>query len=346
MKCPACQTALKDDAKFCFKCGQRIPRCPTCGEPVLTRGKFCGKDGTALPQEVLDLLPSAPAAGAQPSVKPSSKPAAPVVPPPKPAPRKIEAWGGYENPSPEEPPRNPPKASYCGKCGKPVPQGQQLCAACKAKVQRSQAEQYERRAEKKDTGKILIIILVAVTVIALLATAAVCIAAFGRKSETEDNESVAPPSSGWFEYYDEELGVYVYGTEPQEVEVVETEAPTLPPTEAPTEPPTEPPTEAPTEPEIDADPRLLYFIENCDSMYLTEEDVEGFDKEMCRIARNSLYAKSGRMFKDSELQEFFEQFDWYDPWVSPSAFTGDMFNKYQSANLNMISRYEREHGFR
>ena len=57
MKCPACQTSLVDDAKFCLKCGQQIPRCPTCGEAILTRCKFCGKAGTAVPQELQDLLP-------------------------------------------------------------------------------------------------------------------------------------------------------------------------------------------------------------------------------------------------------------------------------------------------
>ena len=345
MKCPACQIKLKEDAKFCFQCGRKIPRCPTCGEPVLTRSKFCGKDGTALPQEVLDLLlASSPAAPA------GAKPAAPVAPSPRPVEQKREAWTGYETVPVAETNQNPSGKSYCAKCGKAVAEGRQLCSSCKTKARESHAAPYERREEKQSKGNSLIILLVVVTVLVCVATAAVCIAAFSGKTKAEENETVAPPNSGWFEYYDEELGVHVLGTEPEDLEVSVNEAPAERPTEAPTvapaEPPTEPPTEAPTEPEIDADPRLLYFIENCDSMYLKEDDVQGFDKEMCRIARNSLYAKSGRMFKDSALQEFFEQFDWYDPRISPSDFTGDMLNQYQSANLNVISEYERERGYR
>ncbi len=57
MLCPICGQNIKDDARFCGKCGQEIPRCPTCGKVIYRRIRFCTKDGTPLPQDILDLLP-------------------------------------------------------------------------------------------------------------------------------------------------------------------------------------------------------------------------------------------------------------------------------------------------
>lgn len=57
MICPKCKSEIKDDSKFCGKCGQKIPRCPTCGRPILERARFCIYDGTMIPDDMLNLLP-------------------------------------------------------------------------------------------------------------------------------------------------------------------------------------------------------------------------------------------------------------------------------------------------
>ena len=51
------KSEIKDDSKFCGKCGQKIPRCPTCGRPILERARFCVYDGTMIPDDMLNLLP-------------------------------------------------------------------------------------------------------------------------------------------------------------------------------------------------------------------------------------------------------------------------------------------------
>ena len=301
MKCPACQTSLVDDAKFCLKCGQQIPRCPTCGEAILTRCKFCGKDGTAVPQELQDLLPDAPAAFV------------------------LE-----------------PQRSFCVKCGKEISLGRKLCGACASK-EGNRVSRHKSQNASDDKQKILILVIAVVAVVVLLLACVTCAIAVRRSIfKGKDSQTVSQVGSGWLQTGDEKPEP---ATLPAVTEPPATAAPTQAPTE-PTEPPTEAPTEAPTKPAPNIDSRLLYVIENCDSMYLTESDLSGFDKEMCRIARNALYAKSGRKFNDASLQDFFEQFDWYHPTVEPSAFSGSMFNKYQSANLNLISNYEHERGYR
>lgn len=63
MICPKCKSEIKDDSKFCGKCGQKIPRCPTCGRPILERARFCIYDGTMIPDDMLNLLPEETAEG-------------------------------------------------------------------------------------------------------------------------------------------------------------------------------------------------------------------------------------------------------------------------------------------
>lgn len=87
---------------------------------------------------------------------------------------------------------------------------------------------------------------------------------------------------------------------------------------------------------------LQYFIENCDCHYFKEEDVKDFDEEMCLYARNAVFAKSGRKFNTPELQDYFEQYAWYDPHIEPDDFTSDMFNEIQRANVDLILAREAE----
>lgn len=93
------------------------------------------------------------------------------------------------------------------------------------------------------------------------------------------------------------------------------------------------------------DQRLTYFLEHCDSQVLTREDIEGFDEQMCLYARNGVYARSGRMFNDPDLQAFFSQFAWYVPTVEPAKFTADMLNSVQNKNIALVMAYEKDQGY-
>ena len=51
MKCPKCNSELREGAKFCTKCGQKIevaPVCPQCNAPLKPGAKFCTKCGCKL----------------------------------------------------------------------------------------------------------------------------------------------------------------------------------------------------------------------------------------------------------------------------------------------------------
>lgn len=89
-----------------------------------------------------------------------------------------------------------------------------------------------------------------------------------------------------------------------------------------------------------------YLLADSDSRYLTEDDLAGFTAEQCRLARNEIYARHGRRFKDPALQRYFDSLSWYDGTIEADAFNDSVFNSYERANCILIIDYEREHGYR
>lgn len=85
---------------------------------------------------------------------------------------------------------------------------------------------------------------------------------------------------------------------------------------------------------------LEYFIENCDRRYFTSADIQGFDAEMCLYARNAIFAKSGWIFSNQQLADYFQNYSWYTPTYTADDFTDDLLNKYQLANRDLILKYE------
>lgn len=84
------------------------------------------------------------------------------------------------------------------------------------------------------------------------------------------------------------------------------------------------------------------LIPDSDSRYLTEDDLKGFTAEELRIARNEIYARYGRKFNDSKLQEHFNSMDWYFPMTEPGDFDESILNDYEIKNLDLIAKYEKK----
>lgn len=87
-----------------------------------------------------------------------------------------------------------------------------------------------------------------------------------------------------------------------------------------------------------------YIFPNSDTEYLTKSDLSGMSKSEINLAKNELYARHGRKFKSKELQEYFENKDWYVPKYSPKQWDkkGDsfFFNKYEIKNRDLLKKYE------
>ena len=88
-----------------------------------------------------------------------------------------------------------------------------------------------------------------------------------------------------------------------------------------------------------------YILPQSDSRYLTESDLNGLTEADCRIARNEIYARHGRMFNDEELQAYFNSKSWYTPSIPANAFQEYMLNDYEKKNKDVILEYERARGW-
>lgn len=89
-----------------------------------------------------------------------------------------------------------------------------------------------------------------------------------------------------------------------------------------------------------------YVLPQSGSRYLTVSDISGLSAEQLSIARNEIYARHGRLFKDEKIQAYFNEKDWYEGTVQPDDFTLDMLNDYEIANGQLILEYEKEMGFK
>ena len=83
-----------------------------------------------------------------------------------------------------------------------------------------------------------------------------------------------------------------------------------------------------------------YILEGSDSRYITEKEVENLSDAECRLAKNEIYARHGRMFDSADLQDYFESKSWYKGTVKPSDFDESVLNKYEKANIDLISSME------
>lgn len=102
-------------------------------------------------------------------------------------------------------------------------------------------------------------------------------------------------------------------------------------------------------PEVYVDPqaqKIESFVLNSYLYTYSEYDIADFTAEDCRLARNGIYARHGRKFKDEELTNYFSQFDWYRPAIEPDDFTDLFLNETEIANRDLIVEFEKKKGYR
>lgn len=88
-----------------------------------------------------------------------------------------------------------------------------------------------------------------------------------------------------------------------------------------------------------------FVIYDSNTRYITAADLAQLNQEQLRLARNEIYARRGRLFKDAYLQDYFNQKSWYQGTIAPDSFTETMFNDYERANAYFIADYERLQGY-
>ena len=70
----------------------------------------------------------------------------------------------------------------------------------------------------------------------------------------------------------------------------------------------------------------------------TEYDIRYKDAGQIRVLKNSIYARHGYIFKDSNLRAYFNSCWWYNGYRS--VVPTSAFNKYEKANIQFLGRYD------
>lgn len=68
---------------------------------------------------------------------------------------------------------------------------------------------------------------------------------------------------------------------------------------------------------------------------LTVAEIAGLGPSTLRVARNEIFARKGRRFKDPWLQQYFGQFDWYEP-----RFDDVRLNRIERQNVALLGKAE------
>ncbi len=98
--------------------------------------------------------------------------------------------------------------------------------------------------------------------------------------------------------------------------------------------------------EEEADTDQDYIIPDSDKRLLTKDDLEDLSEEECKLARNEIYARHGRKFKDDEIQSYFDSKDWYEGSVEPDDFKEEYLPEIERKNVQFITDYEEEKGYK
>jgi len=56
-----------------------------------------------------------------------------------------------------------------------------------------------------------------------------------------------------------------------------------------------------------------FIFADSDQRALSWDELTGLSGSELRVARNEIYARHGRIFKDQQLAQYFSQFSWYSP---------------------------------
>lgn len=89
-----------------------------------------------------------------------------------------------------------------------------------------------------------------------------------------------------------------------------------------------------------------FILPYSDSQSVLEKDLEGLNSIECKIARNEIYARHGRIFADEMLQNYFESCAWYNGEIPTDIFDISILNDYEQKNAKLISEYEEKMGYK
>lgn len=84
-----------------------------------------------------------------------------------------------------------------------------------------------------------------------------------------------------------------------------------------------------------------YLFPDSDCRYLNADDVAGKTLQEICYGKNEIYARHGRKFDSTELQDYFNSKAWYNGTTSPADFRDGLLNAYESSNIEYLTKREK-----
>ena len=82
-----------------------------------------------------------------------------------------------------------------------------------------------------------------------------------------------------------------------------------------------------------------YILPDSASRNLKKSDLAGMTAQQLSYAKNEIYARHGRVFKSSELQDYFNEKDWYE---ENDDFKDEDLSKKEAENTKFIAAYQKD----
>ena len=81
--------------------------------------------------------------------------------------------------------------------------------------------------------------------------------------------------------------------------------------------------------------RAGFLFADSNARYLTRAELQKLSADQLHIARNEIFARRGRYFKDDALRTYFSRFPWYQPhaWDVP-------LSPAEQANVKLVQSFE------
>lgn len=88
--------------------------------------------------------------------------------------------------------------------------------------------------------------------------------------------------------------------------------------------------------------KSAYILPDASTRLYTQEELETLSLDQKKLARNEIYARHGREFKDPLLQKYFQGKSWYRGTAEPDQFNDRQLNQTERDNLELLKRLEDE----
>ena len=85
-----------------------------------------------------------------------------------------------------------------------------------------------------------------------------------------------------------------------------------------------------------------YVLPESSSRTYSNAELEEMSDYELYLARNEVFARHGRIFKNSDLQEYFGSKSWYDPRYTPEEFSESVLNANEKANIERMAKIEQD----